>query len=513
MNVSKAQAVEERLDVAVVGGGLCGVSLTRSLLEHGLNVELFEARPQLGGRIASVDCEAGAALDLGPTWYWPAAQPRMHALVEQLGLRSLPQHDPGDVLVLEQAGEAPKRVASENLHGGARRLAGGMARLLDALAHVIPEARVHRGHVLCAVRQCDDHVALEFERGQGRERLQLRARRVVLALPPRLVAEGVRFEPELDEDLEASLHATPTWMATAAKLSVRYAAPFWRTAGHSGNAFVQHEQAVLAEVFDACDDESSVFALGGFLALSPGARERYAAGLPMLMRHQIPQLFQVDTAPIALEYRDWAREPFTCSRRDLREYVPRAEHPAYGAAELTQAYWDGRLFFAGSESASREGGYLEGALVAAERVLAQLTAADDAGLALERSLAAQRAPALARYEQSIFRGLALASAADVPLTQRALLEALEPVFEAALRELPSGTQAAPELATRVRAAMRAFLPELVSDVLTWNRRSCALSNFPEEHRPSRTYLAAILHEVDSAFERLMRGSEPASKSR
>jgi monoamine oxidase len=371
---SEAHVQDAILDVVVIGGGLSGVSVARELCQRGLDLALFEARPRLGGRVESVACEQGTALDLGPTWYWPAAQPRMLALTERLGLRSLPQHDPGDVLVLEHAGDAPKQLQSESLHAGARRLLGGMQGLLDALARDLPRERVHLEHALCSVTDRAAHLELSFAcRG---ERRVVRARRVVLAIPPRLIAEQVRFEPELDEDLEASLHATPTWMGTAAKVVLRYAGAFWRAAGHSGNAFVQHEQAVLGELFDSSDEASGLFALGAFLALGPQQRERYSVGLPLLMQHQIPQLFEAAQAKPLLHYRDWAREPWTCSRRDLREHVPHAAHPDYGAPELSRPYWSERLYFAGSETAEHEGGYLEGALVAAERVLLQLTAAD-----------------------------------------------------------------------------------------------------------------------------------------
>ena len=496
------------LDVAVVGSGLSGVAIAHELCQRGLKVALFEARPRLGGRIESVACAEGTALDLGPTWYWPAAQPRMHALVERLGLRSLPQHDPGDLLVLEHAGDAPKLLQSEGLHAGARRLAAGMQSLLDALAQDLPRERVHLEHALCTVTKREALLELGFD-GCG-ERRVVRARRAVLAMPPRLIAEQVRFEPELDEDLEASLHATPTWMGTAAKVVLRYPAAFWRAAGRSGNAFVQHLQAVLGEVFDSCDEAAGLFALGAFLALSPQERERYSAGLPLLMRHQIPQLFETGQAEPALHYRDWAREPWTCSRRDLREHVPHAAHPECGAPELARPYWSERLFFAGSETAEREGGYLEGALVAAERVLLQLSAAESsAAEAMEdlRSwLQAQHVPTLARYQQAIFAGLA--GQVDEPLTQRALLSALAPVFEGALRALQAQRAPAPvALQALAREAFRDFLPELLRAVLTWNRRSCALSNFDEEHRPSHSYLQAILHELDAAFARFSREVE------
>ena len=39
-------------DIAIVGGGLCGLALLRLLSGSGLDVVLFEARARLGGRVS-----------------------------------------------------------------------------------------------------------------------------------------------------------------------------------------------------------------------------------------------------------------------------------------------------------------------------------------------------------------------------------------------------------------------------------------------------------------------------
>ena len=51
----------------------------------------------------------------------------------------------------------------------------------------------------------------------GGQEHTVRARRVVLALPPRVAQAGVRFEPALPAAVDEALQAQPTWMATAAK--------------------------------------------------------------------------------------------------------------------------------------------------------------------------------------------------------------------------------------------------------------------------------------------------------
>ena len=95
----QASPVAPVVDVAIVGAGLCGLSLARTLSGRGLQVQVLEARERLGGRVLSAHCQTtGQDLDLGPTWFWSETEPRITALLAELGLTSEPQHDPGDAL-------------------------------------------------------------------------------------------------------------------------------------------------------------------------------------------------------------------------------------------------------------------------------------------------------------------------------------------------------------------------------------------------------------------------------
>ena len=382
------------LDVAIVGGGLCGLALAHSLHARRTDWALFEARPRLGGRVCTVAgtsaAGTGVPLDLGPTWYWPATQPAITRLVADLGLASLAQPDDGRVRLLDDPNRATRTLAflpasgglaadvstpatPGTVHGGARRLAGGMAALTDALARPLPVHRLHTGQVLTRlVDQGDqgdqgDHVQLHFADGSMRT-----ARRVVLALPPRLVAQHIQLQPALPDALQRALQATPTWMATAAKAAAVCAAAPWRQAGEAGNAWVTHAQAVLAEVFDASADvdagAASPPALAGFVALPAARRGPFRAGLPLLVDSQLTMLFGQATGPGAVQHLDWATEPHTCSAQDLAEDGQQARRAHHADPLLARPQWDGRLWLGGSETAAQGAGYLEGALRAAGRL-------------------------------------------------------------------------------------------------------------------------------------------------
>lgn len=386
------------LDVAIIGGGLCGLALAHSLQARGRDWRLFDARDRLGGRVLTEHAADGTPVDLGATWFWPATQPAMARLVADLGLTTFEQHDDGRVLHLADPNRAPHEAALSAqwqpaddpaqpatpgaVHGGARRVAGGMGAVIDALCRPLPTARLRPEHALRGLVDHGDFVELQLRFRDAP--YAVHARRVVLALPPRVALESLRFAPGLAPELQAALQATPTWMATAAKAGFSYTHAFWRDEGHSGNAWVTHPQAMLSEVFDASGPADGPArypgaALAGFCALGSAQREQVARARALLLDSQMSMLFGPQAGAPALQpqsfWHDWATEPATCSRADLADEA----QPAGGAPQpthplLAEPHWQGRLFFGGSETARHGAGYLEGALAAAGRLRAQLLA-------------------------------------------------------------------------------------------------------------------------------------------
>lgn len=514
------------LNTAIVGGGLCGIALARSLGRSGRAAALFEARGRLGGRVLSV---AGAgsrpAMDLGATWFWPDSQRLLKAMIADLELIEIPQYDDGSLLRLNDPDKAPERIGGNAVHQGAHRLQGGMAQLIDALNAELPPNPIYLNHVLTGVRDGGDHVVLTF--AAGNDIVEFQARHVVLAVPPRLLEERVRFEPDLDEATREAMRGAQTWMAAQAKVVIGYDRALWREAGQSGNAFVTHEQAVIGEVFDACGPNSANAALGGFLALSPEQRMNFSVGLPMLMDSQMSQLFGSALEPGEQQYQDWATEPYTCSELD-RTSAP-AERQDMSSPMLRRALWDGKLYLGGSETASRGAGHLEGALDAALRIYLSLhrnwaharSSASDpratgdnvasvnaASLAqFARWVAAQGDAVFDSYRQRLHRSLAAQQREQ--LTQRAILESMEEVFDKALAELDglvfdagmvTVERSRSSLMPDVQQPFGELMRSVVDDVVAFNRTSCALSNFPDEHHLSRDYKQAILRDIAAAWQ-------------
>lgn len=510
------------LEIAIVGAGVCGLTLGRELAARGASFALFEARERLGGRVLSVQNPTnGERLDLGPTWFWPDTQPAVSRLAEELGLERFDQYDPGSALLLSDPEEPPATRATPRLHAGAQRLKGGMASLVESLAAAIPREALHLGCVLLAAEDRGDHIELLFD--SGGEEVAVAARRVVLAVPPRLLAENVRFTPTLSSVDQAAMSATPTWMAAQAKAVVGFSGPpAWREAGHSGNAFVVHDQAVLGEIFDACDAAGATSALGGFFALSARMREAFRDGLPMLVASQFVQLFGKALESGEPQMQDWAKEKFTCARADLESSDA---HPDYGSNALRKSLWNGRLYLGASETAREGGGYVEGAISAAARIRDQLfkpqedstmttvLAPTPPDLVNERCLqrfsewvASRQASTFANYRQRL--NYALSHGQKEQLTQRAMLGAMEAVFTDALaflEELPFNhdgvavERGRSDLTPKVQAAFEGFIQALLDAIIDFNRTSCALSNFPEEHRLAKDYISTTLRDIGAAW--------------
>lgn len=518
------------LDTAIIGGGLCGVALARYLHGQGREFALFEARPRLGGRIYTVmDKKSDLAMDLGPTWFWPDRQPLMVQLVADLKLQDFLQHDEGIVLHLRDFDKNPEQIVGNQVHSGARRLEGGMASLIAAMVKDLPQERLHLSHVLTEVKDTGDHVALMFRVGDHFSRIE--AKRVVLAMPPRLVHEHIRFSPELDGATLTAMRDADTWMAAQAKVAISYDKPYWREAGQSGNAFVTHEQAMVGEIYDACDMAGTKAALAGFVSLGPQLRKDFAAGLDVLFDSQMTMVFgQFGGAVVdsgRQYYQDWATEPFTCSSADLEPTM--AEHVDFANPMLRRTLWNGKLFLGGSETASRGAGYLEGAIEAARRIereLSRIFAAE--GVPQQTAAAAangdvsvnaaslaqfnawvskQRDAAFDSYRQRLSRSLA--SQEKEQLTQRAMLGSVEEVWGKALdvlNGLAFDTANVPVekgrcgLTPEVQKPFRDFIQSLVDDVVAFNRTSCALSNFPDEHHVSKEYMQVIYRDIAAAWQ-------------
>ena len=240
-------------------------------------------------------------------------------------------------------------------HGGAQaqRLVGGAQPLCQRIAARL-RGPIELATPVHAIEQSDENVTVHHERGR------VTAGRAILALPP-AAAASLRIAPELPV-ARARLHAQMP-MGSVVKCVVAYERPFWREAGYSGEAI--SDGAPIRATFDACSPDGELSALVAFViadeAKSFGARtleERRAAVVEHLVR-----LFGEEARdPLDYVDMDWSAERW--SPGCYVGLMPPGLLTSSGTAMRRPI---GRLHFAGTETAKRWCGYLDGAIEAGHR--------------------------------------------------------------------------------------------------------------------------------------------------
>ncbi|MEP1766022.1 MAG: NAD(P)/FAD-dependent oxidoreductase [Sulfitobacter sp.] len=342
----------------IIGGGLSGLALAEALEQQGRDYLLLEARARFGGRIKTENYK-GADFDVGPAWFWPD-QPRIAALIQRLGLEKFDQFADGILTFEDERGQVQRGRGFASMQGS-WRLKGGLGALTQALAARLPQARKRLNAAVVSVQRTRTGITATLSNGD-----MVPAENAVLAVPPR-VASGIVFEPALPQNTVQAMQGISTWMAGQAKAVAVYETAFWRDDGLSGDA--QSRFGPMVEIHDASPATGGPYALFGFIGVPPANRTDEQR-LRQSLQAQLVRLFGPKAAePAKLFLKDWAFDPYTATDRDQQ---PVYAHPTYGLPRDLADLWEGRLQFGGTEVAAQFGGYIEGALEAAENVLLRI---------------------------------------------------------------------------------------------------------------------------------------------
>lgn len=294
-------------DTLIIGGGLAGLSIAAQLDAQNHDFQLIEARNRLGGRILTKTV-SGGDFDLGPAWFWHG-QPRIAALIQQLGLPVFEQYAAGDQMFEDQRGNVQRRRGFAAMQGSLR-LEGGLGRLIDAVSSSLPQDRLHLSTPAISVVDDISTVTVHTATNQS-----FKASRVVLALPPR-VAATLTFAPNLSDQIVSTLTEIPTWMGGQAKVVAVYETAFWRNTGLSGDGNSQH--GPMIEIHDASPATGGPPALFGFIGI-PASHRTDEIALKDHVKAQLVRLFGTDAAaPVDILLKDWAFDPQTSTEQDLR---------------------------------------------------------------------------------------------------------------------------------------------------------------------------------------------------
>lgn len=248
-----------------------------------------------------------------------------------------------------------------DVEGGAQqnRIVGGSVRLATALAERLGE-RVRLGTPLAALEWSANGV---LARAAGGE--ELRARRAIVAVPPPLRA-SIEFSPAAPGEVAARIPA-----GRLIKCAAVYPEPFWRNEGLSGEGL--SDVGPIGLTFDATPPGDVPGVLLGFVGGAAARRwgevdvaERRRAVLADLARIYGPRA----GSPDAFLERDWGREEWSGGGPTFA--VPPGGWSAAGKhlrAPLGPIHW------AGTETATRWIGFMDGAVSSGERAAGEVLAA------------------------------------------------------------------------------------------------------------------------------------------
>ena len=242
---------------------------------------------------------------------------------------------------------------------GSYRPQGGQQSIIDSLCSELEAERVWLNYTVQSLTLESGGVSAECVTSSGTDTIQ--ARRVVLAVPPRLVASAITFLPKLMPEQTQAMHDMPTWIAGQSKVAAVYSRPFWRDHRLSGEGVSRI--GPLSEIHDASPEDGSQGALCGFVGWSAQQRKTVGKDLIPQAISQLQQMFGVEAGqPLQVSLQDWAIDPLTATAADSHQHG----HPQFGLPPQLEGVWHGRIMFSSAEMAEVFGGLVEGALEAAE---------------------------------------------------------------------------------------------------------------------------------------------------
>ena len=386
-------------DVCIIGAGLSGAYIARILASHNISVYIIDALNRVGGRLLTA-----SSGDLGGSWIWPRSEPNMANLLQSLGIDTVPMHmdgismactsDDGTRHVIAN-GQAAMYAACGS---GAVRVRGGASKVVSELLRSVSFSSIQLGLRVTEIDYNDaKKVKIKCERREN-DGVQddeeditaiFHCKAVVLAAPPKVLANTIKFTPNLPQDKVKSMLVTPTWMEEYSKVAVSFPRNWWRQLCMSGIS-IDHAGAVQTW-WEACsgiggDGEPT---LAGFVTkegadmlkfddpvcffkyISESLKRIYGVDVMENSSNEVKAYgsytdngLVVTNGDVTVTYKSWLEDDFT-NAKSLYDAQGLDFSCDYGDIELQRCI--GPLFFAGTETAAGAHGHMEGALTAAER--------------------------------------------------------------------------------------------------------------------------------------------------
>jgi monoamine oxidase len=344
-------------DVLIIGAGLTGLLLAYRLQNSGFTFQLLEARNRVGGRIHTVQSQE-TPIDMGATWLGSQHQ----ALIELLRELKIPvfeQYMTGKALFEPLSTQPAQEIDIPHNESPSYRIQEGSSALIQKLMDQIDPKNIALDTSVTHIEKIPGGVRVSSDNQFWT------ANQVVSTLPPNLFINTILCTPELPKALTLLAKQTHTWMGESIKFGLSYKNPFWRENGYSGTVF--SNVGPITELYDHSNVEEDRFALKGFL--SSGLSQDSVNRRKEKVMAQLTRILGSEAANyIAYEECVWQDEPHTFI--PYNNYV--MPHQNNGHLDFQQPYLNNRLWIAGSETALRFGGYMDGAVQSANFIVEKI---------------------------------------------------------------------------------------------------------------------------------------------
>uniref|UniRef100_A0A4W6EK69 Amine oxidase n=1 Tax=Lates calcarifer TaxID=8187 RepID=A0A4W6EK69_LATCA len=236
------------------------------------------------------------------------------------------------------------RIFSTTNGGQERKFVGGSSQISECMANELGD-RVKLQSPVYRINQTGDMVVVETL-----DKQTYMAKYVIVATPPGMNLK-MHFNPELPPLRNQLIARVP--MGSVIKCMVYYRDNFWRKKGYCGSMVIEEEGAPIGLTLDDTKPDGTVPAIMGLTQHS-----QHVLGSEEALH------------PVHYEEKNWCEEEY--SGGCYTAYFPPGILTQYGRVLREPV---GRLYFAGTETATEWSGYMEGAVQAGERAAREIMCA------------------------------------------------------------------------------------------------------------------------------------------
>ena len=333
--------------VLIIGAGLSGLITGYRLKQQGIPFKILEARSRIGGRIYTTCGTNECTTEMGATWF-NNSHTHLRELLDELGLKYFEQYMKGNAFYQPNP-NSPAKLIEIPQQEPSFRIVGGSSALINALYSKLDSDDLILNQTVTKINFENNSVKVIANQ-------IFEGTKIVLALPPKLWATNIQFEPKVPSELMSTANETHTWMEDSIKIALTYKENFWQQKNQSGALF--SNSGPITEFYDHSNHERNKFSLCGFMSGAYKNLNEEDRKHNVLM--QLKNTFG-ENALNYLEYQEciWSNEKYTFTKSNSQLFP----HQNNGQPIFRRTFFDERLFISSAESADQFPGYMDGAVL------------------------------------------------------------------------------------------------------------------------------------------------------